>query len=99
MNRTVEKRASFAKKMLGKLVDPVLIYAVISLTAIMYHFHDKLVVQYCGASLVLGFLLFRLFDFINVKRLIGGLCYVAAWGLTFVAVRECISIGSRDFGI
>lgn len=99
MNRTVEKRASFAKKMLGKLADPVLIYAVISLTAIMYHFHDKLVVRYCGASLVLGFLLFRLFDFINVKRLIGGLCYVAAWGLTFMAVRECISIGSRDFGI
>lgn len=99
MNRTVEKGASFAKKMLGKLADPVLIYAVISLTAIMYHFYDKLAVQYCGASLVLGFLLFRLFDFINIHRLIGGVCYVAAWGLTFTAVRECISIGSRDYGI
>lgn len=99
MNRTVEKEASFAKKMLGKLADPVLIYAVISLTAIMYHFYDKLAVQYCAASLVLGFLLFRLFDFINIHRLIGGVCYIMAWGLTFTAVRECISIGSRDFGI
>lgn len=97
MNRTVEKGASGLKKVFGKLADPVLIYAVISLTAIMYHFYDKLAVQYCAASLVLGFLLFRLFDFMNIHRLIGGFCYIMTWGLTFAAVQNCINIGYRDF--
>lgn len=92
MNRNV-------KKLFSSLADPVLIYTVIAMTAIMYHFYDILVFQYAIASLVVGFLIFRLFDFINVHRIIGGGCYIAVWLLIFYSTGICIEQGRRNYPI
>lgn len=99
MNRINEKAVPSLKKELIRFADPVLIYTTVAMTAIMYHFYDKLTFIYGIVSFASVFLLFRFFDFINSHRLIGAITYIAAWFVVFYSVGICMEQGREDYPI
>lgn len=99
MNRINEKAVPSLKKELIRFADPVLIYTTVAMTAIMYHFYDKLTFIYGIVSFASVFLLFRFFDFINSHRLIGAITYIAAWFVVFYSVGICMEQGRKDYPI
>ncbi|HRR76818.1 MAG TPA: transglutaminase domain-containing protein [Ruminococcus sp.] len=93
-----ENNVSFFKKYVLKyLLDPVLIYTVVIMMAIMYHYRDKLIVFYGVISVVAGFLLFRLFDYMNKHKLVGGIAYCFIGVLFYMAANICMEKGQNDY--
>ena len=94
-----EKNLSPVKEYMVKtLLDPVLWYTTLIMTAVMYHYYDKGIFGFFLSSLVMTYLLFRLFDFMNRKKLLGGVLYIAAsYVICFVLVRYCIDEGYRYY--
>lgn len=81
------------------LADPVLIYVVILVMSIMYHYRDTLTAAYGIAAYALGWLIFRLFDFMKKHNVIGGAVYIA---MLFVSIRlagAVIERGQQDYPI
>ena len=81
------------------LCDPVLIYTVVIMMSIMYHYRDKLAYFYGAISLVTGFLLFRLFDYMNKRKLLGGIAYCFVGVMFYIAASICIEKGSVDYNL
>ena len=81
------------------LTDPVLIYAVIVMMSMMYHYRSKLAFAYGIVTFVVGWLIFRIFDFINKHNIIGFFMYIILFmGVSWTADR-CIDIGQKDYPI
>ena len=68
MKEREKKHLSAKAFLLRTLVDPVLIYAAVTMTAIMYHYRSALAIPYGIGAYVVGWLVFRIFDFINERR-------------------------------
>ena len=89
-----KKMSPVAEYFIKTILDPVLWYTTLIMTAIMYHYYDKGVTGFFLASLVMIYLLFRLFDFMNRKKLLGGVLYLAVgYVVFFVLVRYCMDKG------
>ena len=81
-----KKLSPFAERILKTLFDPVLWYTTLMITAIMYHYYDERVIGFFVAAFSMTYLMFRLFDFINRKKLIGGIMYIAAGYISLFAI-------------
>lgn len=93
-----EKRPSGLKELTVRyLCDPVLMYTVVTMMSIMYHYRDKLVVFYGALTLVIGVLLFRVFDYMMKHKLIGSLLYITVFTLFVMTARVCIEKGAQDY--
>ncbi|MBQ9895177.1 MAG: transglutaminase domain-containing protein [Ruminococcus sp.] len=93
-----EKRTSNLKELAIKyLCDPVLIYTVISMMSIMYHYRDKLTAVYGLVSLIISFILFRIFDFMQKHKFIGLLIYPVIGMLFMFAASIAIENGQKDY--
>lgn len=79
--------------------DPVLIYAVIAMTAIMNHYRSSLTVVYGITAYAAGWLIFRLFDYINKHHVIGFFAYILLAGGFIAASSKAISAGSENYPI
>lgn len=99
MQETEIKETGLKRFALKYLCDPVLIYTVIVMMSIMYHYRDKLAFFYGAISLVLGFLLFRLFDYMNKHKLLGGIAYCFVGTMFWIAASICIEKGSVDYNV
>lgn len=96
-----EKKTTEIRSLLKRyLCDPVLVYTVITMTSIMYHYRDTMLTAVYGlASLVIGAILFRLFDFMMNHRISGAAVYLA---LIFVFVQAavlCMREGEENFPV
>ena len=69
MKEREKKHLSAKAFLLRTLADPVLIYAAVTMTAIMYHYRSALAIPYGIGAYVVGWLVFRIFDFINKHKL------------------------------
>ncbi|MBR6968953.1 MAG: transglutaminase domain-containing protein [Ruminococcus sp.] len=108
MNETRNNRSGIKRFLYRTFMDPVLWYLVLIMMALMFHYRDRVKVDSYGfvsaagwgvLSLVMGWGMFRIFDFMQKHNLIGGLFYflmVAAFG---VAVRYVTFIGLRNYPI
>lgn len=95
-----EKKSFSAKAfLLRTLADPVLIYAAVTMTAIMYHYQSSLAIPYGIGAYVVGWLVFRIFDFINKHKLLGFAAYIALFIMFIFGVRASIEIGQSGYPI
>ncbi|MBR1823561.1 MAG: hypothetical protein IJ779_04940 [Ruminococcus sp.] len=81
------------------LTDPVLLYAALILMSIMYHYRSSLTLVYGLVSYVLGWLIFRVFDFVNKHRLLGSVAYIAIGAASLMAIRYYINKGEENYPI
>lgn len=85
--------------LLRTLADPVLIYAVIAMMSIMNHYRSSLTLIYGITAYAAGWIVFRLFDYINKHHFIGFFAYIALFFLFVQGAREAIALGSRNYPI
>lgn len=88
---------ALGKRLIKALCDPVLIYTVIVMMSIMYHYYDKLTAVYGIAALIIGFLVFRVYDFISSHKILGVLCFFALSIGFIYGAKLCIDIGSDTY--
>lgn len=62
--------------LLRTFADPVLIYVAVIMSSIMFHYREELALTYGILTYVMGWLMFRLFDFMKKHKIIGGLAYI-----------------------
>ncbi|MDE6779968.1 MAG: hypothetical protein K2J40_00715 [Ruminococcus sp.] len=77
--------------------DPVLIYTVIIMMSIMYHYRSQRTWVYGIASLVIGGLSFRLFDYMQKHNFIGALGYMALFSGFMYAVKIAVAKGTESY--
>ncbi len=94
-----KEKNSPVRKLLERLCDPVLIYTVLIMMSIMYHYRSELTAFYAVAALVIGALVFFIFDFIAKHKIIGSLAYIALAFAFLYGSRMCISMGNRNYPI
>jgi len=99
MNETLNKNTDLKGFLLKTLLDPVLIYAAVAMTSIMYHYRSQLALIYGIAAYISGWMIFRLFDFINRHKLIGSAAYIALFFLFMFATRTAIDEGRYNYPI
>lgn len=99
MNNTLNKEKSSLKPILKRLCDPVLIYTVLIVMSIMYHYRSSMTIFYGILTVVLGVAIFRIFDFISRHRIIGIPVYLALGVLFIFGIRLAIDLGSIDYPI
>ena len=90
MTDTVKNEKRIRKYLLRTFADPVLLYTVLAMMSIMYHYRDSLAFAYGVASYIIGWVVFRIFDFVNKHHIIGflvcvilylGFGYAAGWAM------------------
>lgn len=64
------------KNFLWTFADPVLIYVAVIISSVMFHYREELALTYGIAAYFMGWIIFRLFDFMKKHKLIGGLAYI-----------------------
>ena len=104
MNETNNKKSSLKDFLLSTIIDPVLWYTALIMAALMYHYSDWEETEVHAAfysllwgtvTLVAGWLLFRVFDFMQKHHLLGSLAYIAVSLLIGSGVRKVIKRRKR----
>ena len=81
MTDTKNNPSGIRKYLLGSVTDPVLYYTVLVMMSIMYHYRASLAFAYGALALVVGWLVFRIFDFVNKHHIIGFvICIILYYG-------------------
>ncbi len=100
MRETENNSTGFKALITRYLCDPVLIYTVIAMTAIMYHYcRNILTAGYTLASFVICILLFRLMDYMENHKLFGTIAYIAASLLFSYTSSMCMQMGADNYPI
>lgn len=76
MTETVKNQSGLKNFLIRTFADPVLIYTAIIMSSIMFHYREELALTYGILSYVMGWIIFRLFDFMKKHNIIGGLAYI-----------------------
>lgn len=77
--------------------DPVLIYTAVIMMAIMYHYSKILTAVYGLAAIVVGALVFRVFDYMMSHKIIGTLYYLMVTSLFILFARGCMELGKSGY--
>jgi len=93
---------------LRTLTDPILLYTVLIMMALMFHYRDRTEEDSQGylfaaiwgaATYAAGWLIFRVFDYMQKHHIIGFGLYIALAALFGVGVRSSIEMGKEDYPI
>lgn len=76
MTETVKNQSGLKNFLIRTLADPVLIYTAVIMSSIMFHYREELAFTYGILTYVMGWIIFRLFDFMKKHKIIGGLVYI-----------------------
>ena len=108
MKETNNKKISIRSYLLSTLIDPVLWYTVLIMAALMFHYSDQTETDlhaymfafgWGAATLVIGWLLFRAFDYMQKHHFIGSFAYLAIGLLFGYAFRWAVDRGSVNYPI
>lgn len=77
--------------------DPVLIYTAVVMMAIMYHYSKIFTAVYGLAAIVVGALVFRVFDYMMSHKIIGTLYYLMVTSLFILFARGCMELGKSGY--
>ncbi|MBP7186543.1 MAG: hypothetical protein KBA55_07255 [Ruminococcus sp.] len=95
-----EKKNNLLKsKIFRTLRDPVLIYLTFIMISIMYHYRSSLALVYGLFTFIGGWLVFRVFDFIQKHKFIGFIAYCALGAAVLKGVRWSINKGHENYPI
>lgn len=79
--------------------DPVLIYVALVVSSVMYHYRDSLAFAYGIASYIMGWLVFRLFDYMTKHKITGTVAYILTAGIFLRAMGWCMEKGTENYPI
>ncbi|HRU97566.1 MAG TPA: transglutaminase-like domain-containing protein [Ruminococcus sp.] len=107
---TITKNKISWKDVIEKTVfDPVLLYTVAVVMSIMYHYRDnseeitsirdKIEIGYGILTFIIGWVVFRLFDFVKKHKLIGGLLLIITYILFGTVADKAMSKGRDGYPI
>ena len=99
MQEIKKNESSILSRLRKYLCDPVLIYSVLVMMSIMYHYRPQLTPVYGLATFAAAFLLFRLFDFMLKHQIIGGAIYCISAGVCVIFAKTVIELGQIDYPI
>ena len=71
MTDTAKKSSGLREFLIRTLADPVLLYTVLLIMSIMYHYRSSLAFAYGALAYVAGWFVFRVFDFVCKHHIIG----------------------------
>ncbi len=86
----------FLKKLCG---DPVQLYTILLLTAIMQYYHSDFTWLYTIAAVFLSWAMMRFYEFVARHRFLGPLCYLVYMALGLFAVSVLADVGSWTYPI
>lgn len=84
-------------KLIGTFADPVLIYASLAMMSVMYNYKSSLALIYGIAAYASGWLMFRLFDYINKHHFIGFFAYIILFAGVIQWARLAIEKGGENY--
>ncbi len=94
-----DKNSDLKMRLVRSAADPVLLYTVVVMMSIMYHYRSQLAVVYGISTLIVGWAVFRLFDFTQKKKLLGSLGIGVLYLLCLMLTGSCIEKGSEKYPI
>ncbi|MBP3380853.1 MAG: transglutaminase domain-containing protein [Ruminococcus sp.] len=86
-------------KLIGTFADPVLIYASLAMMSVMYNYRSSLALIYGIAAYVSGWLMFRLFNYINKHHFAGFFAYIVLFAGVIQGARTAIEKGGENYPI
>lgn len=85
MTETVKNQSGLKNLLMRTFADPVLIYTAVIMSSIMFHYREELALTYGILTYVMGWIVFRLFDFMKKHKIIGSIAYIiVAYGFLTV---------------
>lgn len=94
----MQKNNNRLKNFVMKIVcDPVLIYTVIIMMSIMYHYRSSLTWIYGIAAFIIAGLSFRLFDYMTKHKFIGTIGYIALFSVFLYVVGFAQKKGENSY--
>ena len=108
MKESNTKKFSLKQFLVRTLTDPVLWYTALIMAALMYHYRDRIktdnqgylfAVGWGAATFAGGWLMFRIFDYMQKHHVIGYGVYGVLVALFGVGVRYSLDKGSANYGI
>lgn len=106
MKETTNNNTGVKAFLLRTLTDPVLWYTVLVMTALMFHYRDRVLddniayfynTGWTVLTIALGWVIFRIFDFIQKHHLLGFVAYIALLVVFGYAVRFSINYGMETY--
>ncbi len=94
-----ERKENVKAFLIRTLADPVLIYAVIAMMSIMNHYRRTEMWIYGIVAYVSGWLIFRVFDYINKHHFIGFFAYILLFSGFIAGTATAIEKGSENYPI
>ena len=98
MDRTTEK-SSLKKKLFSIFGDNVLIYNVLLIMAVMYHYKSSLTLFFGFIALIMTAIMFKIFDFIAKHKLIGPVIYIVILFLGMFLTKVFIDNGAENYPV
>lgn len=99
MTDTANNKRGLGAFLLRTLADPVLLYTVLLMMSIMYHYRSSLALAYGIATYLAGWAVFRVFDFVYKHHIIGFFACVVLYIAGFRAAYGCMEKGIENYPI
>ena len=99
MTDTAKKSSGLREFLIRTLADPVLLYTVLLIMSIMYHYRNSLAFAYGALAYVAGWFVFRVFDFVCKHHIIGFFACVILYVTGLSAALRCMDIGAENYPI
>ena len=99
MTDTANKNQGLKPFLLRTLADPVLLYTVLLMMSIMYHYRSSLTFAYGVASYIIGWGVFRIFDFVNKHHILGFFACILLYGFSGYAALHEMEVGVENYPI
>ena len=108
MKESNTKKFSLRSFLLRTLTDPVLWYTALIMSALMYHYRDRIKTDNQGlmsailwgvAAFGIGWVMFRIFDYMQKHHILGFGIYAAVVAVFGVSVRYSLDKGAEDYPI
>lgn len=99
MTETVKNQSGVRNFLFRTLADPVLIYIAIAVSSIMFHYREELALTYGITAYAIGWIIFRLFDFMKKHNIIGTLIYIIVLFGFFNVCGRVVSKGKENYPI
>lgn len=102
------KKFSLRTFLLRTLTDPVLWYTALIMSALMYHYRDRIktdnqgilsAIGWGAATFAIGWVMFRIFDYMQKHHIIGFGIYAVLVTVFGVSVRFALDKGAEDYPI
>ncbi|MBP5363109.1 MAG: hypothetical protein J6Y71_08845 [Ruminococcus sp.] len=99
MTDTANNKRGLKAFLIKTLLDPVLLYTVLLIMSIMYHYRSNLAFPYGLLAYISGWVVFRIFDFVYKHHIIGFFVCLALYFLGLSSAYQCMEIGQENYPI